>query len=106
MVFLIIVAAVGMVKVTSEFLKFAHKKQLNIVDIAASIKVEDLCDLSLTEQDDFFETAVGLVYQATRRYIDTFWFWAVRNKELVGFVGIEGSPWGVFVLHFEGSAQW
>jgi len=106
MAFLIIVAAVGMVKVTPGFLKFAHKKHLNIADVAASIKAENLCDLSLTEQDDFFETAVGLVYQATRRYIDTFWFWAVRNKELVGFVRIEGSPWGIFVLHFEGSAHW
>ena len=106
MAFEIIVAAVGMVKITLEYLKLAHKKQLNIVDVAASIEAENLCDLSLTEQDDFFETAVGLAYQATRRYTDTFWFWAVQNRELVGFVCIEGSPWGVFVLDFEGSAHW
>jgi len=95
-----------MVEVTPGFLKVACKKHLNILDKVKDIQADNFVHLGLAEQDEFFEISLGLIYQATRTGPETFRLWAVRNNKLVALVGIEGSPWGIFVVHFEGTAQW
>ena len=95
-----------MVIVTPSFLKAACKKHLNILDKVKDIQVDNLAHLALVEQDEFFEVSLTLIYHATRSHHEMFWLWAVRNRKLVAFVGIEGCPWGIFIVHFEGTAQW
>jgi len=76
------------------------------LDKVKDSQVDDLIHLALVEQDEFFKVSLTLIYQATREHHETFWLWAVRNKKLVALVGIEGCPWGIFIVHFEGTAQW
>jgi len=76
------------------------------LDKDKDIQADNFAHLALVEQDEFFEVSLGLIYQATRNCRETFWLWAVKERELVAFVGIEGCSWGIFVVHFEGTAQW
>jgi len=92
-----------MVKITVKYLQTACKEHLNIADQVKNIQVDNFVHFIL---DEFFEVSLGLIYQATRTCQETFWLWAARDKEVVAFVGIDGSPQGIFVFYFEGTAQW
>ena len=95
-----------MVKITVKTLQSACKNQLNIVDQVKDIQVNPFVDLRLLDQDEFFEVSLGLIYSFTRTRREEFWLWAARDKEAIAFVNIEGSPHGIFIRHFEGTAQW
>ena len=95
-----------MVKVTVKTLQRAYKTQLNIIDHVKDLQVNPFADLRQLDQDEFFEVALGLIYSYTRVNREEFWLWAARDKTAVAFVVIEGSPQGIFIRNFEGTAQW
>ena len=95
-----------MVKITEEYLKIACQEHLNIAEQVKKVTVDHSVDIGLLEQDEFFEKALGLIYQDTRARQDTFWLWAAKDKRVVAFVVIEGSPSGIFVVYFKGNKQW
>ena len=95
-----------MVKITVKTLQRAYKKQLNIIDQIKDLQVNPFEDLRQLDQDEFFEVSLGLIYSYTRTHREEFWLWASRDKKAVAFVAIEGSPHGIFIRNFEGTAQW
>jgi len=95
-----------MVKVTVKTLQRAYKTQLNIIDQVKDLQVDPFVDLQQFGQDEFFEVSLGLIYIYTRTHREEFWLWAARDKKAVAFVVIEGSPHGIFIRNFEGTAQW
>jgi len=95
-----------MVKVTVKILQRAYKKQLNIIDQVKDLQVNPFTDLRELGQDEFFEASLGLIYSYTRTHREEYWLWAARDKKAVAFVVIEGSPHGIFIRNFEGTAQW
>jgi len=95
-----------MVKVTVKTLQSAYKTQLNIIDQVKNLQVNPFADLRQLDQDEFFEVALGLIYSYTRTKREEFWLWAARERVAIAFVVIEGSPHGIFIRNFEGTAQW
>jgi len=95
-----------MVKVTVKTLQRAYKTQLNIIDQVKDLQVNPFVDLQQLDQDEFFEVALGLIYSYTRTNREEFWLWAARDRAAIAFVVIEGSPHGIFIRNFEGTAQW
>jgi len=95
-----------MVKITVKDLQIACEKQQNILEQAKAIQVDPFVQLRQLDQDEFFEKSLGLIYSYTRTREEEFWLWAHKEQELVAFVWIKGNPQGVFVVRFEGTAQW
>ena len=91
---------------TVKILQRACQEKLNIIDQVKDIQVDPFVKLAQLDQDEFFEASLGLIYSITRTCREEFWLWAARGKEAVAFVTIEGNPQGIFVRHFEGTAQW
>jgi len=95
-----------MVKITVKTLQRAYKKQLNIIDPVKELQVDPFVDLRQLDQDEFFEASLGIIYSCTRTRREEFVLWASKDKRAVAFVVIEGNPHGIFIRHFEGTAQW